>query len=166
MKDFKSFNFGDISYEIYGSFAGSIRRRIFSKLDCLDKFEFPLASTTTLKIKIWNLYHKEDISRISSSKQSQLFYSLYKGQTEGRVRSNKNPYQLLPIGTSLYLGEDRCKRSKLIKIIAGVGFLNEYLSPKFQKMRKKKCQFCKSEIRNLQHYCFECPKFENKNLNL
>ena len=76
----------------------------------------------------------------------------------GRVRSNRNPYQILPIGTILC--EERSKRSVLIKIISGVGFLNEYLSPKFQKLRKKKCPFCESEIRNLQHYCFECPKFK------
>ena len=60
----------------------------------------------------------------------------------------------------MFLGEERSKRSILIKIISGVGFLNEYLSPKFQKLRKKKCPFCVSEIRNLQHYCFECPKFK------
>ena len=158
-KDFESLNSGDISKDTEGSFVGSIRR-IFSKLDCPDKFEFPLFSTTNLKIKIWNLYHKKDISRISSSKQSQLFYSLYKNQTVGRVRSNRNPYQILPIGTSMFLGEERSKRSVLIKIISGVGFLNEYLSPKFQKLRKKKCPFCESEIRNLQHYCFECPKLK------
>jgi len=42
----------------------------------------------------------------------------------------------LPIGTSMFLGENRLKRSIVIKIVAGVGFLNEYLSPKFQKLRK------------------------------
>ena len=157
--DFESLISGDISKGVEGSFAGSIRR-IFTKLDCLVNFEFPCSSNTTLKIKIWNLYHAQDISRIYSSKQSQLFYSLYKNQTVGRVRSNRNPYQILPIGTSMFLGEERSKRSVLIKIISGVGFLNEYLSPKFQKLRKKKCPFCESEIRNLQHYCFECPKFK------
>ena len=60
----------------------------------------------------------------------------------------------------MFLGEDRSKRSNVIKIISRVGFLNEYLSPKFQKLRKKSCPFCKSEIRNLHHYCFKCPKFK------
>ena len=59
----------------------------------------------------------------------------------------------------MFLGEERSKRSILIRIIAGVGFLNQYLSPKLQKLKNKKCPFCKSEIRNLQHYCFQCPKF-------
>ena len=151
-------NLGDISEDVEGSFVGSIRR-IFTKLDCLDKFEFPIISTTTLKIKIWNHFHAQDISRISSSKQSQLFYTLYKKYTEGHIRSNRNPYQILPIGSSMLLGEERLNRSIMIRIISGVGFLNEYLSPKFQRLTKKKCPFCESEIRNLQHYCFECPKF-------
>ena len=59
----------------------------------------------------------------------------------------------------MFLGEERLNRSIMIRIISGVGFLNEYLSPKFQRLTKKKCPFCESEIRNLQHYCFECPKF-------
>ena len=116
-KDFERFNFGDILGGVQGSFAGSIHR-IFSKLDRPDKFEFLIISTTNttnLKIKIWSLYHKKDISRIYSSKQSQLFYSLYKNQTVGRVRSNRNPYQILPIGTSMFLGEERPKRSILLK---------------------------------------------------
>ena len=83
---------------------------------------------------------------------------MYQKYTECRIRSNRNPYQLLPIGTSMFLGEERPKRSILIKMIAGVGFLNEYLCPKFQKLRHKKCPFCKSEKRNLTHYCFQCPK--------
>ena len=99
--DFESLNSGDSSKGVESSFVGSIRR-IFTKLDCLDNFEFPCLSTTTLKIKIWNLYHKKDISRISSSKQSQLFYSLYKNQTVGRVRSNRNPYQISVIGTRVF----------------------------------------------------------------
>ena len=60
----------------------------------------------------------------------------------------------------MFLGEERPKRSIFIKIIAGVGFLNKYLCPKFQKLRNNHCPFCKSENRNLQHYCFECPKFQ------
>ena len=59
----------------------------------------------------------------------------------------------------MFLGEERSNRSILIRIIAGVGFLNTYLSPKFQKLRNKKCPFCKSVKRNLHNYCFQCRKF-------
>ena len=158
-KDFESLNLGEFPVGVESSFAGSIRR-IFTKLGCPDKFKFPIESTISLKINIWNHYHTQDISRISNSTQSKLFYTIYKKYTESRIRSNRNPYQILPIASSMFLGEERSKRSILIRIIAGVGFLNKYLCPKFQKLRNNNYPFCKSEKRNLTHYCFKCPKFQ------
>ena len=147
------------------SFAGLIEAT-FSRFGLSNEFHFLDEQTRPDFSKKVNsfckqYFFKKDVSTFANTQQGKLF----KEVVLPWVVATK-PYSGCAINPVVFKHSSREHRTTFLQCLSGAHFATEFFCSAFKKERSKKCPFCPSNTRTLDHYILDCSFFKSQRLAL